>query len=166
METVCLYDAGVGLCLHETQTVAPPASRRSPSSGRSSVLSRAFTGLSLSRRSSETAEELRGPLGLTLLSGPAEPIVDFVFVHGLGGGSRKTWSKGPDPALFWPKEWLSRDPEFKNVRVHSFGYDSDWIERRDSVLDIHDFGKALLAAMQGSPFIRRSTNVGIPFTAP
>jgi hypothetical protein len=130
--------------------------RRSPST----VLSRVFTGLSLSRRASETADEIKGPFGLNLLSAPAEPIVEFVFVHGLGGGSRKTWSESTDPAFFWPKEWLPRDPEFRNVRVHSFGYDSDWVERRESVLNIHDFGKALLAAMQGSTFMRRSPKVG------
>lgn len=87
-------------------------------------------------------------------------MVDFIFVHGLGGGSRKTWSKGPDPKLFWPKEWLSRDPEFKHVRLHSFGYNSNWTERKGSVLDVYAFGKGLLAAMQGSPLIRRGTNVG------
>ncbi|KAH0566184.1 hypothetical protein GP486_000416 [Trichoglossum hirsutum] len=143
------------------RTPAGAGSRR-PSSA---VLSRVFTGLSLSRRTGETADEIKGPLGLNLLSAPAEPIVELVFVHGLGGGSRKTWSKGPDPAFFWPKEWLSRDPEFRNVRVHSFGYDSDWVERRESVLNIHDFGKALLAAMQGSPFIRRSSNLPIVLVA-
>lgn len=153
------YDADDG-----PKTQGGPGTRRiSGDAGKPSVLSRVFTGLSLSRRTSETADELKGPLGLNLLSDPAEPIVDFIFVHGLGGGSRKTWSKGPEPALFWPKEWLSREAEFKNVRAHSFGYDSDWIERRESVLDIQDFSKALLAALQGSPSVRRSPNVGISY---
>lgn len=35
----------------------------------------------------ETATDLKGPLGLTLLYSPPEPLVDFIFVHGLGGGS-------------------------------------------------------------------------------
>ena len=80
-----------------------------------------FTGLSISRQASETAEELRDPFGLNLLSGPAYPMVDLVFVHGLGGGSRKMWSKGPDLALFWPKEWLSRDIEFKISEFTALG---------------------------------------------
>ena len=111
------------------------------------------------RKENETAEEVRGPYGLSLLSAPADPTVDFIFVHGLRGGSRKTWSKTPDPAHFWPKEWLPRDHDFKHVRIHSFGYNSDWVERRDSVLDIHDFGRSLLAAIREAPMIRRSTDV-------
>lgn len=161
METESPYDADDG-----PQPLASQGTRRlSEDAGRSSVLSRVFPRLSLSRRASETADELKGSFGLNLLSDPAEPIVDFVFVHGLGGGSRKTWSKGPDPALFWPKEWLSREEEFKNVRVHSFGYNSDWTERRESILDIQDFANALLAALQGSSSVRRSPNVGVSYLA-
>ena len=134
---------------------------RSPPIEKASTLSRVLTGLNLSRHTSETAEEIRGPFGLNLLSAPAEPLVDFVFIHGLGGGSRKTWSKTSDPASFWPKEWLPQDPEFQHVRIHSFGYDADWSSRRESVLDIHDFAKGLLAALQGSPVIRRSAKASV-----
>lgn len=128
---------------------------------KSTTLSRVFSGLSITRRSSESSEDRRGKFGLTLICDRADPIVDIVFVHGLGGGSRKTWCKGDDPALYWPKEWLQRDPEFKNVRVYGFGYDSDWGTRRGSQLNVHDFGKALLSALLGDSFIRRSRNVGI-----
>lgn len=96
---------------------------------------------------------------MILLSSPSEPIVDFVFVHGLRGGSRKTWSKSEDSLHFWPKEWLPRDPDFRHVRIHSFGYNSDWAEKRDSILNIHDFGKSLLGALQDSPLIRRDASV-------
>ncbi|GIJ87379.1 hypothetical protein Asppvi_006285 [Aspergillus pseudoviridinutans] len=68
-----------------------------------------------------SAKELRGPLGLILLFSPEQPLIDLIFVHGLGGGSRKTWSKTASASHYWPKEWLPRDPAFKNVRVHSFG---------------------------------------------
>jgi hypothetical protein len=129
----------------------------------STTLSRVFSGLSITRRSSESSEDRRGKFGLTLICDRADPIVDIVFVHGLGGGSRKTWCKGDDPSLYWPKEWLQRDPEFKNVRVYGFGYDSDWITRRDSQLGVHDFGKALLSALLRDPFIG-SQNVGNPAT--
>ena len=125
--------------------------------------SRALSGFSSSSRaSSAPLEETRGQLGLNLLSAPNDPVVDFVFVHGLEGGSRKTWSKGSDPARFWPKEWLPRDPEFKDIRIHSFGYDSAWSSRQRSILDIRDFGRALLTALQGSPFIRRNESVKPP----
>lgn len=101
-------------------------------------------------------EDPKGPLGLNLLHSVPEPLVDFIFIHGLGGGSRKTWSKTPDPYHYWPKEWISRDPEFSCARVHSFGYNTDWAERRSSFLNIHDFSLALLGEIQCNPDIRRS----------
>ncbi|KAK1974128.1 hypothetical protein LZ30DRAFT_560493, partial [Colletotrichum cereale] len=106
-------------------------------------------------------EEIRGLYGLVLLSSPSEPIVDFVFVHGLRGGSRKTWSKSEDPLHFWPKEWLPRDPDFRHVRIHSFGYNSDWFQAHDTVLNVHDFGKSLLGALDDSPLIRRDATLPI-----
>lgn len=99
-------------------------------------------------------EDVKGPLGLSILFEPSEPLVEVVFVHGLKGGSRKTWSKSEDMYHYWPKEWLPRDPEFKNVRIHTFGYNADWGETRQSFLSIHDFGKALLGAIHDSPQIR------------
>ena len=93
-------------------------------------------------------------MGLSFLFEPSEPLVDLIFVHGLRGGSRKTWSKTDDPYHYWPKEWLPRDPDFKNVRIHSFGYNADWGEIKQSFLDIHDFGKPLLLAIHDSPQIR------------
>lgn len=103
-------------------------------------------------------DDIKGPLGLTLLFDPSEPLIDLVFVHGLGGGSRKTWSKTGDPYHYWPKEWLSRDPEFKNVRIHSFGYNANWGDTAQSFLNIHDFGKSLLGALYDSPHIRAAAD--------
>ena len=113
---------------------------------------RTRTGLSLGTR--ETTEEARGPLGLSALFDPPTPLVDFIFVHGLGGGSRKTWSKSGQEGQFWPKAWLSKDPGFKHVRTHSFGYNANWSEQRDSSLNIHDFGKALLGELWNSPALK------------
>ena len=104
-------------------------------------------------------EDIKGLLGLNLLHDPLEPLVDFIFVHGLGGGSRKTWAKTNNPAHYWPKEWLPQDPDFKHVRVYSFGYKADWGEKKDSSLDIHDFAHSLLGEIQDNPKIKRS-NVG------
>lgn len=98
-------------------------------------------------------DDSKGPLGLNLLHSPSEPLVDLIFVHGLGGGSRKTWSKTSSVTLFWPQEWLPKDPAFKNVRVHSFGYNSDWIKGRENCLNIHHFGKSLLGEMNTSPYL-------------
>lgn len=129
---------------------------------RLTTLARVFSGLSIikqNKNTKESAQDIKGQLGLNLLFDSLEPVVDIVFVHGLGGGSRKTWTKDNDPQLFWPKEWLSRDPEFKRARVHSFGYHADWVERRESILNIHDFASSLLAHLQSSAIIRRSKQV-------
>ena len=91
-----------------------------------------------------------GPLGFNLLSRPTSPLIEFVFVHGLGGGSRKTWSKTPSDNHFWPKRWLPLDPDFKNVRIWSFGYDSTYTQKKGDVLNIEDFGRALLGALTSS----------------
>ena len=98
-------------------------------------------------------DDPRGSLGLNLLHSPSEPVIDFIFVHGLGGGSRKTWSKSSSTTHYWPQEWLPKDPAFKNVRVHSFGYDSDWVKGKANCLNIHHFGKSLLGEMSTSPYL-------------
>ena len=125
---------------------------RHKSSSGSSIINRRFTGISLAARAneSESSEGVRGPLGLNLLYDPSEPLIDFIFVHGLRGGSRKTWSKTADPAHFWPKQWLPTESRFKNVRIYSYGYNSDWGERKGSAATIHDFGQALLGDIQNT----------------
>ncbi|KAJ5682334.1 hypothetical protein N7462_005499 [Penicillium macrosclerotiorum] len=92
-----------------------------------------------------------GPLGLNNLYSPPDVLVDFIFVHGFGGGSRKTWSKTASRSHFWPSEWLPKDPAFQHVRIHSFGYNSNWIKSKKSLLNIHDFGKSLLNEIHTSP---------------
>ncbi|KAI0141226.1 hypothetical protein GGR57DRAFT_520646 [Xylariaceae sp. FL1272] len=99
----------------------------------------------------------KGPLGLTTLYEPpdSKAIADIIFIHGLGGGSRKTWSKTSHISHFWPKSWLPDDPEFQQARIHTFGYKADWGERQQSVLNIHDFAQSLLGEIKNCPSIRR-----------
>lgn len=115
--------------------------------------------LSSRRRPSETPLDVKGVLGLTTIYSSSEPLIDYVFVHGLGGGSRKTWSESEDPGSYWPKEWLSKDTAFKNSRIHSFGYNSNWMERKESVLNIHDFGQSLLDSIRNCPQLRHDVEV-------
>jgi hypothetical protein len=103
--------------------------------------------------------DFTGPRGLNLLHSPSDPLVEIIFVHGLRGGSRKTWSFSSNPLHYWPKEWLSRDPEFRNTRIFSFGYNSDWAEWKDSVLNIQDFAKYLLNEISTCPDLLRDGNV-------
>lgn len=104
----------------------------------------------------EQEEDVKGPLGLDLLHSPAAPEVDFIFVHGLGGGSRKTWSKSSLDSHFWPKDWLAKDPAFRHVRIHSYGYESDYMKGRQDALNVDGIGKSLLAAISTSPIIANS----------
>ncbi|KAK3304655.1 uncharacterized protein B0T15DRAFT_250070 [Chaetomium strumarium] len=127
---------------------------------------RRVTTSSRSKSSSQSPDgSTRGALGLNLLHEPSEPRVDFIFVHGLNGGSRRSWSASSDPASFWPKEWLPSEAGFRHVRIHSFGYDSDWTKSRESTLTIHDFGQALLADIYNSPNLRRNGNTPIVLVA-
>ncbi|GAB1317785.1 GPI inositol-deacylase [Madurella fahalii] len=138
-------------------------SSRAAATSRLTTLARVFGNLSIKKQSNETPEDVRGPLGLRLLFDSAEPLADIIFVHGLGGGSRKTWDKDNDPALYWPREWLSRDPEFRHVRAHTFGYPADWMDRRESVLGINDFANSLLSQLQASATIRRAKQLPLIF---
>ena len=62
---------------------------------------------------------------------------------------------------FWPKEWLPRDPDFKHVRIHTFGYHSDWGESKGSDFNVHDFGQNLIEELHNSPIVGRSHDVPI-----
>ena len=42
------------------------------------------------------------------------------------------------------------------MRIHSYGYNSDWSEKASSVLTIHDFGQALLGDISTSPHLNAS----------
>ena len=119
-----------------------------------------FLSRTLARRNDRghSGEDGKGPFGLSTLFDPDTPaIADLVFVHGLGGGSKSTWTKSNDPSLYWPKEWLPKDPDFQDVRIHSFGYNSNWGD--ESILNVHDFSKALLWSIQDCPLIPQNTNV-------
>ncbi|KAI0436943.1 NACHT and WD domain protein [Xylaria telfairii] len=70
------------------------------------------------------------PFGLRLLHASPQPLIDIIFVHGLRGGSSKTWRKGDD------------------VR-------SDWGSLNPSVLNVHDFWQALYEELRSSPNLRQ-----------
>ncbi|KAK4198284.1 hypothetical protein QBC40DRAFT_331593 [Triangularia verruculosa] len=101
-------------------------------------------------------DDAKGPLGLNILHVPSNPTFDFIFVHGLGGGSRKTWSKTGSVKDHWPAEWLPKDPAFQNVRVHSYGYNSDWTKGNSTCLNIHHIAKSFLAELAISPHLEGS----------
>ncbi|PYH31863.1 uncharacterized protein BO87DRAFT_115249 [Aspergillus neoniger CBS 115656] len=64
------------------------------------------------------SEDFKGPLGLQLLRTVSEPLVDFIFIHGLGGGSRKTWSNHQTPTIVGPKNDYLKTPNLtKSVYI-------------------------------------------------
>ncbi|KAI1455840.1 WD40-repeat-containing domain protein [Annulohypoxylon moriforme] len=144
---------GHGSELHKTFTSKLSISR---SNGASSVYSHPLTP---EPNPGIPDDETHGALGLTTLHEPepsSSAVADIVFVHGLGGGSRKTWSYSADRYHYWPQEWLANDPDFADARIHAFGYKSDWAERQKSILDIRDFASSLVGELKNNPRIRRS----------
>ncbi|KAJ5818486.1 hypothetical protein N7474_004077 [Penicillium riverlandense] len=133
-----------------------PSSSRDSSKSSRSLFSLSKTLSRTSTTSGDQAEWAKGPLGLSLLYSPTAPEIDFIFVHGLGGNSRKTWTKSSLQSNFWPKEWLSKDPAFKNVRIHSYGYDSYYLKGKEDCLNVHHIGKSFLGAISTSPCIINS----------
>ncbi|KAI0190964.1 hypothetical protein EV127DRAFT_480767 [Xylaria flabelliformis] len=106
-------------------------------------------------------EAPKGPLGLTTVFEPdGQVVADLIFVHGLNGGSRSTWSKAGD-GTFWPRDWLPFDNAFHDVRIHTFGYSSGL--NRESVLDINDFANNLLADVHHYPTMTSGTSGPIIF---
>ncbi len=136
-------------------------SSQSSQSAPLSFLQRVLTRRRSSTPSTPSTFDAHGSLGLNLLSCPSDPLLDLIFVHGLGGGSTKTWSLSKDPTLFWPKAWLPREPGFQNVRIHSYGYDADWTSKKATpTINIYDFGHQLLETLRNSPELAKPRTVG------
>lgn len=99
----------------------------------------------LSNRSRKNSETNPGPLGLNIIYAPkTKHKVDVVFIHGLGGTSRKTWSKNEDPELFWPLKFLPLDNDLSLTRILTFGYDANFRTTGNLSTSVLDFAKGLL----------------------
>jgi len=82
------------------------------------------------------------PLGLHLVCENDDPTVDIIFVHGLGGTCRKTWSWDRNIDNFW-LPWLADEDGPSSCRVFTFGYNSHF-KGAGTNLNIIDFAKDLL----------------------
>ncbi|KAI0550041.1 hypothetical protein F4679DRAFT_544620 [Xylaria curta] len=95
------------------------------------------------RRESVTDDP--GPLGLNVVYTPDHAHkADIVFVHGLGGSSRWTWSKNKEPDLFWPLTFLPLEPDLCLSRILTFGYDASFGKSTSVATSVLDFAKDLL----------------------
>lgn len=112
-----------------------------------SIADHSFSGLHTSPGSSSGATGVASAdeLGLSLLYSTEDSNVDLIFVHGLGGSSRRTWSWNRDTDYFWPS-WLPHDPELSNSRIFTFGYSAN-LRGPSSSLNVIDFAKDLLLRM-------------------
>lgn len=86
------------------------------------------------------------PLDLKVIYRPArDRAVDIIFVHGLGGSSRLTWSKNYRLEFCWPLKFLPHEPDISEARILTFGYNANFRpgsgKNKTSILD---FAKDLL----------------------
>lgn len=98
---------------------------------------------------SKLADRSNEPLGLHVVHDPpTERAVDIIFVHGLGGTSRLSWSWNRDLSLFWPQEWLPLEPGLQDARMLTFGYNAHFMSQAKDIFNISDFAKDLLLQMK------------------
>lgn len=101
----------------------------------------------------------KDPVGFIPVNLPHNPVVDIIFVHGLGGSAWRSWSWDHDLRHFWPP-WLALEPELSNARIYTFGYAAGIIGS-SHMMNILEFAKDLLLKMkyekqQGPPIGRVS----------
>ena len=111
----------------------------------------------------QSSEWQPDPLGLSVVYAPnTKRSLDIIFVHGLGGSSRRTWCKNKDLGLFWPGLWLSQEVDISTARILSFGYNANYQSTGPgSILNISDFAKDLLYEMRfGKDEQMQELNIG------
>ena len=95
----------------------------------------------------DAAIKFPGRLGLTVIHEPTSRNLDVIFVHGLGGGSRKTWCYKKSSDIFWP-EWLPQIPMLSRARVSTFGYNAEVIAHTGyNQANVESFAKQLLHSL-------------------
>jgi hypothetical protein len=118
----------------------------------------AASSTQLSRK--ESAPET-ATLGLNVVYTPDNGHkADIVFIHGLGGSSRMTWSKNKDPELFWSLTFLPLEPDICLARILTFGYNVDFANNGNPCGLILDFAKNLLYDLKYS-IDEQQENLGI-----
>ena len=95
---------------------------------------------------SEIPSKVADPLGLRVLYDPEHARkADIIFVHGLGGTSRLTWSKYKNLDLFWPLKFLPLEPDLCDARILTFGYNGNFFRANTRTsATVLDFAKDLL----------------------
>ena len=78
---------------------------------------------------------------------PESPLYSIVFVHGLGGSARETWTHA-ESGGFWP-EWLAQEEVIRDARIMTFGYNAkvNNIYAPRVVLGVFDWAMKLLESV-------------------
>ncbi|KAL2423311.1 hypothetical protein ABEF95_006157 [Exophiala dermatitidis] len=86
--------------------------------------------------------------GLTEVYAAEEPLVDIVFVHGLNGHPRNTWSTSK-PDVFWLADLLPAALRDQRPRILTYGYDATVAAFTDGVSKdkIHDHAEHLASRL-------------------
>jgi len=137
--------------IEDARRTSAPSALSQPLSSPSRLNHRANSTFDVAVRSrSRSSNRAQDPLGLTVIYQPeTSPPLDIIFVHGLGGTSRATWSKGRNPEFFWPEKWLPTEPAISSARILSFGYNANFAATGPTpITGIVDFAKELLYAMK------------------
>ncbi|KAL8393102.1 hypothetical protein RB595_003048 [Gaeumannomyces hyphopodioides] len=132
-----------------SQTVSNVSDDQRRPSALSDVYAQLQTSLSSSSRQKQRSQDRTDdPLGLVTLHTPeGEREVDIVFLHGLGGTSRRTWCRDRDLDNFWPQLWLPL--ALPTARVLTFGYNAHFSSRKEQASStIGDFATDLLFRMR------------------
>ncbi|MFG2143683.1 hypothetical protein ACGFRG_05720 [Streptomyces sp. NPDC048696] len=85
------------------------------------------------------------------VSSPESAVLDVVFLHGLDGDARKSWTR-KDPSSFWPG-WLAED--FAGVAVWSVDYEAWSTGWRGHAMPMQDRAVNLMAQLQNRGIGRR-----------
>lgn len=137
--------AGVGPSEPDPRSVSSlPPSRASTAASQSLPLRRPSNQTGVSIPVAGGTPEA-GPLGLNVIFTPDNGHkVDIVFIHGLGGTSRGTWTKSRNPEKFWPLTFLPLEPDICLARIMTFGYSATFQATGNVTTSVLDFAKDLL----------------------
>ncbi|KAJ4573123.1 hypothetical protein HRR82_006778 [Exophiala dermatitidis] len=102
--------------------------------------------------------------GLTELYAAEEPLVDIVFVHGLNGHPRDTWSTSK-PEVFWPADLLPAALRDQRPRILTYGYDATVAAFTDGVSKdkIHDHAEHLASRLVANRALKKAQERPIIF---
>ncbi|OJJ51568.1 hypothetical protein ASPZODRAFT_55113 [Penicilliopsis zonata CBS 506.65] len=102
--------------------------------------------------------------GLTQVFSSKEPLVDIVFVHGLNGNPKDTWTHR-DSGVFWPADLLPPFLEAKRVRILTYGYNANVTAFTDGASKdkIHNHAETLVSGLAANRSLRECSERPIIF---